>query len=104
MRAGRALLLALALAGLAALQPAGAQFASSKPKVHPRREDVKYIRCQVCELLAKNAYKQAKEMFKAATPSARVRRAGAGGRRRGRVQNLPWLQMGGWADRAWRPR
>jgi hypothetical protein len=53
--------------------PALAQFGGSAPKYYPNRSDIKYIKCQVCELLAKNAYKQAKEMAKQSTPSARVR-------------------------------
>lgn len=33
------------------------------PKAHARREDIPYIKCQVCELLAKNAYAQAQAML-----------------------------------------
>lgn len=46
---------------------------SDKPKVYANKKDLKYIRCQVCELLAKNAYKQVKRMRKEATPSKPVR-------------------------------
>ena len=62
----------LLLLGVLAL-PALGQFSSSQPKFHPRREDIKYIRCQACELLAKHAYKQIREMKKQATPSKPVR-------------------------------
>jgi hypothetical protein len=63
----------LLVLGVLAL-PALAQFQGSEPKIPPRKEDIKYIKCQVCELLAKNAYKQVKGMFKQATPSNRVSR------------------------------
>lgn len=81
---------ALALALLAAcLAPAALGFeglpqmpgipGSDKPKVYANKKDLKYIRCQVCELLAKNAYKQVKRMRKEATPSKPVRAGRAPG-------------------------
>lgn len=54
------------------LVTAKAQLSSSTPKAAPRRDDIKYIKCQVCELLAKHAYKQAKELVKSSTPSRPV--------------------------------
>ena len=44
-----------------------------------RREDVPYIRCQVCQLLTKNSFAQVQQMVKSATSAVPV--GAAGGRR-----------------------
>ena len=62
--------LAVALCALVAC--AGAQFNPSKPAAKPVKSDVKYIRCQVCELLAKNAYRQVKDLQKSLKPTQKV--------------------------------
>lgn len=66
----------LALVALATC-PAAAQIGfgggGQPPKVPPRKEDLPYIRCQACELLAKNAYKQVRDMLKKSKPGKQVR-------------------------------
>ncbi|PSC76262.1 DUF3456 domain [Micractinium conductrix] len=57
---------------IAAAAVSGAAGQGGPPKVHPRTEDIPYIQCQVCELLAKNAWKQVKDMTKAASPTNKV--------------------------------
>lgn len=54
------------------IQVAYCQF-SGAPKFNARKEDVPLIRCQVCELLADNAYAQVKALKDTATPKKRVR-------------------------------
>lgn len=49
-----------------------AQFNPSKPPEKPVKSDIKYIKCQVCELLAKNAYRQVHDMKKALKPNKKV--------------------------------
>lgn len=49
-----------------------AQFNPSKPPAKPVKGDIKYIKCQVCELLAKNAYRQVNDMKKAVKPNKKV--------------------------------
>lgn len=49
-----------------------AQFNPSKPAAKPVKSDIKYIKCQVCELLAKNAYRQVNDMKKAVKPNKKV--------------------------------
>ena len=49
-----------------------AQFNPSKPPAKPVKSDIKYIKCQVCELLAKNAYRQVNDMKKALRPNKKV--------------------------------
>lgn len=49
-----------------------AQFNPSKPAAKPVKSDVKYIKCQVCELLAKNAYRQVKDLQKMLKPSQKL--------------------------------
>ena len=94
------------LLALAAASPAGAQFGGMPPppKAQARREDIPYIKCQVCELLAKHAYKHVKELMKGSTPSKRVRRrAGSSGHRRplsgAAMQAAMFSRASGWA--AW---
>ena len=64
MRRARCLL-ALAVV-LAAISQTAAQIRAPPgkgPKAHARREDLPYIKCQACELLAKNAYAQAQALL-----------------------------------------
>ena len=49
-----------------------ADFNPSKPPAKPVKSDIKYIKCQVCELLAKNAYRQVNDMKKALRPNKKV--------------------------------
>ena len=42
------------------------------PKVHPRKEDIPFIKCQVCEHLAKNIWKQGRDLLKSSKPSKKV--------------------------------
>ncbi|EFN53337.1 hypothetical protein CHLNCDRAFT_137063 [Chlorella variabilis] len=67
------LLLAAAAASLAPLAAADAPQKKGKvvggPKDAVRPEDIPYIKCQVCQLLSKNAWLQVKEMKKASTPA-----------------------------------
>ena len=49
-----------------------AQFNPSKPPEKPVKSDIKYIKCQVCELLAKNAYRQVHDLQKALKPNKKV--------------------------------
>lgn len=42
------------------------------PKVHPRKEDIPFIKCQVCEHLAKNVWKQARDLLKSSKPSKKI--------------------------------
>ncbi|KAL4458892.1 hypothetical protein ABPG75_013757 [Micractinium tetrahymenae] len=72
MRAGIRPLALLLAAALAAALVSGTTAQRGPPKAHPRLADIPYIQCQVCELLAKNAWKQVKEMMKAASPSNKV--------------------------------
>lgn len=51
---------------------AAAQFNPTKPPAKPVKSDIKYIKCQVCELLAKNAYRQVNDMKKALRPNQKV--------------------------------
>ena len=51
---------------------AAAQFNPSKPPAKPVKSDIPYIKCQVCELLAKNAYRQVNDMKKALRPNQKV--------------------------------
>lgn len=51
---------------------ASAQFNPSKPPAKPVKSDIQYIKCQVCELLAKNAYRQVNDMKKALRPNQKV--------------------------------
>ena len=49
-----------------------AQFNPSKPAAKPIKSDIKYIKCQVCELLAKNAYRQVHDLKKSLKPDKKV--------------------------------
>lgn len=49
-----------------------AQFNPSKPPAKPVKSDIKYIKCQVCELLAKNAYRQVNDLKKSLKPNKKV--------------------------------
>ncbi len=49
-----------------------AQFNPSKPPAKPVKSDIKYIKCQVCELLAKNAYRQVNDLQKTLKPNKKV--------------------------------
>ena len=49
-----------------------AEFNPSKPPAKPNKSDIKYIKCQVCELLAKNAYRQVNDLKKALRPNQKV--------------------------------
>ncbi|KAL4458891.1 hypothetical protein ABPG75_013756 [Micractinium tetrahymenae] len=76
MRAAALLLLGVLAAAAAVAVPALATETPAKkrrvvggPGVVARKEDIPYIKCQVCELLAKNAWKQVKGMAKAANAS-----------------------------------
>eukprot|EP00887_Chlorella_sp_A99_P006608 scaffold3.g6608.t1 len=72
-RAALALVMLLALEGGAqALFGGMGGMGGGLPKADPRREDLPYIRCQVCELLAKNAYKTVKKMLRESKPSKKV--------------------------------
>lgn len=72
-RAALALVMLLALEGGAQAQFGGmGGMGGGLPKADPRREDLPYIRCQVCELLAKNAYKTVKKMLRESKPSKKV--------------------------------
>ncbi|KAL3151089.1 hypothetical protein ABBQ38_012958 [Trebouxia sp. C0009 RCD-2024] len=51
---------------------ASAQFNPSKPPAKPVKSDIQYIKCQVCELLAKNAYRQVNDMKKALRPNQKL--------------------------------
>ncbi|KAL4423179.1 hypothetical protein ABPG77_000312 [Micractinium sp. CCAP 211/92] len=62
----------LALLLVAAALACGAAAQRGPPKASPRLADIPFIQCQVCELLAKNAWNQVKEMRKAASPSKKV--------------------------------
>lgn len=63
--------LSLALV-LCILLSANAQFNPSKPAAKPVKSDIKYIKCQVCELLAKNAYRQVKDLQKTLKANQKV--------------------------------
>lgn len=56
---------------LAQSQPVTSQF-GGKPKAGARREDVPLIKCQVCNLLATNAFNQAQDLKAKSTPSKKV--------------------------------
>ena len=72
MASRRLVLLACALSvGLLCVK---AQFNPSKPAAKPVKSDIKYIKCQVCELLAKNAYRQVKDLQKSVKPNKKVLR------------------------------
>lgn len=49
-----------------------AQFNPSKPPAKPVKSDIKYIKCQVCELLAKNAYRQVQDLKKTVKPNKKL--------------------------------
>lgn len=49
-----------------------AQFNPSKPPEKPVKSDMKYIKCQVCELLAKNAYRQVHDLQKSLKPNKKL--------------------------------
>jgi len=49
-----------------------AQFNPSKPPAKPVKSDIKYIKCQVCELVAKNAYRQVQDLKKTVKPNKKV--------------------------------
>lgn len=51
---------------------ASAQFNPSKPPAKPVKSDIKYIKCQVCELLAKNAYRQVNDLKKSLKPNKKL--------------------------------
>lgn len=49
-----------------------AQINTSKPAAKPVKTDIKYIKCQVCEVLAKNAYRQVHELKKSLKPNKKL--------------------------------
>ncbi|KAL0028267.1 hypothetical protein WJX79_006072 [Trebouxia sp. C0005] len=49
-----------------------AQFNPSKPPAKPVKSDIKYIKCQVCEHLAKNAYRQVQDLKKTVKPNKKL--------------------------------
>jgi hypothetical protein len=69
-RRAAALLLAAALAA-ALLSPAAA---ATGPKTAARREDIPYIRCQVCERVAREISAQVAKKQQQLPPSKKVRR------------------------------
>ncbi|KAL4423180.1 hypothetical protein ABPG77_000313 [Micractinium sp. CCAP 211/92] len=75
MRGAALLLIALLCAAAGPTPAVAADSAATKrrvvggPGVVARKEDIPYIKCQVCELLAKNAWKQVKDMANAANAS-----------------------------------
>lgn len=48
-----------------------------KQEAKPVKSDIQYIRCQVCELLAKNAYRQVKAQRDALKPGKKVEASAA---------------------------
>jgi hypothetical protein len=64
--------LAAALCTVLALSRLGAAFSPNAPPALPVKTDIKFIRCQVCEALAKNAHRQAKSLRDAVKPGKKV--------------------------------
>lgn len=64
--------LALLAASVAAQMPPG-QFGGSRPTFTAVKSDIPYIKCGVCEALAKNAYRQVKTARDALRPGKKVR-------------------------------
>jgi hypothetical protein len=73
-RRGVALLVAVALAAVL-LQPAAAAAGQKKPATAARREDIPYIRCQVCERIAREISEQVAKKQQALPPSKKVLRS-----------------------------
>jgi hypothetical protein len=73
-RRGVALLVAVALAAVL-LQPAAAAAGQKKPATAARREDIPYIRCQVCERIAREISEQVAKKQQALPPSKKVHRS-----------------------------
>ena len=63
---------ALLAASVAAQMPPG-QFGGSRPTFTAVKSDIPYIKCGVCEALAKNAYRQVKTARDALRPGKKVR-------------------------------
>ena len=63
---------ALLAAGVAGQMPPG-QFGGSRPSYTAVKSDIPYIKCGVCEALAKNAYRQVKTARDALRPGKKVR-------------------------------
>lgn len=66
-----ALLVAVALAAFL-LHPAAAAAGQKKPATAARREDIPYIRCQVCERIAREISAQVAKKQQALPPSKKV--------------------------------
>ncbi|KAL6784335.1 CGL26 [Auxenochlorella protothecoides x Auxenochlorella symbiontica] len=64
IRVASSLLLLLLVAQIA--------FAEGPPKATPRRGDIKYIRCALCEHLAKHAWRSGRALLKTSTVSKKV--------------------------------
>jgi hypothetical protein len=75
-RAALALAAAALLAACVAAQMPPGAFGGSRPTFTAVKSDLPYIRCGVCEALAKNAYRQVKTAREALRPGKKVRARG----------------------------
>lgn len=62
-----------ALAAALLLVGSSAQDYGFPDRTQLRRDVIPYVRCQVCELVAKNALSQAKDLLATSTPTHKVR-------------------------------